>query len=76
MGEPVITHANVQKVEEKAPTCTEAGNKAYWYCEECGKYYADAELSQEIAREDTIIAPIGHKAEKVPAKDVYKRQGI
>lgn len=74
VGEPVITHANVQKVEEKAPTCTEAGNKAYWYCEECGKYYADAELSQEIAREDTIIAPTGHKAEKVPAKEATAKE--
>ena len=34
----------------------QAGNSAYWYCEECGKYYSDAEGENEIALADTVIS--------------------
>ncbi|MBP5302253.1 MAG: hypothetical protein J6Y88_03285, partial [Bacteroidales bacterium] len=47
-------------VEAKAPTCTEAGNIEYWYCADCGKYFADAEGEQEIALEDTVVPALGH----------------
>ena len=26
----------------KEPTCTQAGNKVYWYCSSCKTHYADA----------------------------------
>lgn len=29
------------RIEAKAPTCTEEGNIAYYYCEECGWYFLD-----------------------------------
>ena len=32
----------------QAAGCTEAGNSAYWSCEACGKYFADAEGKTEI----------------------------
>ena len=37
-----------QVAEYKAPTCTEAGNIAYWRCDDCGKLYSDAEGKTEI----------------------------
>ena len=50
-------------VEAKAPTCTEAGNIAYWHCAECDKYFKDESCKEEIALEDTVIAATGHKYE-------------
>ena len=32
-------------VDAKAPTCTEAGNVAYWYCSDCGAAWLDAECT-------------------------------
>ena len=50
--------------ERKEPTCTEAGNIAYWQCTdpECGKYYSDAEGKNEITLEDTVIGAKNHSA--------------
>lgn len=48
------------KVEAKAPTCTEPGNKEYWHCPVCGLYFDDEALTQEITLEDTVLAPKGH----------------
>nr|WP_243253452.1 hypothetical protein [Clostridium sp. BSD2780061688b_171218_E8] len=51
---------NPVAVEGKAPTCTEAGNIAYWYCTDCGKYFSDAACTKEIALSDTELAVIPH----------------
>ena len=42
-----------------APTPAKPGNIEYWYCEGCGKYFADAEGAQEITEADTYLAPEG-----------------
>ena len=47
-------------VEAAEPTCLEAGNIEYWYCEGCGLYFADADGEEEITLEDTVIAALGH----------------
>lgn len=44
------------KHDEHEATCTEAGNTAYWSCEDCGKYFSDAEGHNEIADGDWVIA--------------------
>ena len=61
-------HTNLQAVEAKAATCTEAGNSAYWYCDGCEKYYEDAACTKETTLEKTIIKAAGHKATAVEAK--------
>ena len=38
-----------------AATQQAEGNTAYWYCEDCGRYFADADASEEISQEDTVI---------------------
>ena len=40
------------KTEAKAPTCTQAGNEAYWTCGTCGTYFSDAN--------GNILDPIDH----------------
>ena len=49
-----------QVAEYKAPTCTEAGNIAYWRCDDCGKLYSDAEGKTEIMEADIAIPAKGH----------------
>lgn len=56
------------KVEAVAPTCTEDGNTAYWYCADCDKYYSDESCTVEIALEDTVVPATGHHAVKTEAK--------
>ncbi len=45
---------------EKDATCTEDGNKAYWECIKCGRYYLDPECTQETTKEGTVIPATGH----------------
>lgn len=47
------THTYGDLVPAKVPTCGEAGNVAYYHCEECNKYFN--EEKEEI--ESVIIAP-------------------
>ena len=62
------THT-LKAVAEKAATCTEAGNKAYWECEECGKLFLDAEGKTETTLEDVTLPATGqHNMVQVPAK--------
>ena len=53
-----------EKTEAKAATATEAGNKEYWYCPVCGKYFSDEALTKEISKEDTIIPATGTTSSK------------
>lgn len=59
---------NADKVERKDPTCTEAGNIEYWYCETCGKYFQDEALTKELKQEETIVPATGHNLTKVDEK--------
>ena len=54
----ITTQHQAVMTPEKAPGCTEDGNKAYWYCAHCDKYFGDAELT----------------AVSYTHLDVYKRQ--
>ncbi len=53
------TH-NLTHVAAVSATCTEAGNTEYWYCDDCDKYFSDAEADVEISVHDTEIAALGH----------------
>ena len=51
-------HANLKHTEAKAATKDAEGNIEYWYCEDCGKYYDDADATKEIAKADTVTAKL------------------
>ena len=51
---------SLTKTEAKAPTCTGAGNEAYWTCGTCGKYFSDASGNTEVAKDSWMLGPIGH----------------
>ena len=51
-------HADLKHIDAKAATAAEEGNIAYWYCGDCGKYFADAAATREITRADTVTAKL------------------
>lgn len=51
-------HADLRHIEAKAATKDAEGNIEYWYCEGCGKYYADAAASKEITEAETVTAKL------------------
>lgn len=51
----ISKHLNLKHIEETKATTTSVGNKEYWYCEECNRYYSDEDGLNEISKEDTII---------------------
>ena len=59
------TSHTLKKTEAKAATCTENGNKEYWTCEHCGKYFLSDDTNPETAKaveqSETIIPALKHK---------------
>lgn len=52
----------LRAVAAKAPDCLNAGNIAYWVCESgCGKYFRDADGTQVITLEETVLPATGHQ---------------
>lgn len=51
---------NTTHTEANAPTCTAKGNKEYWYCSACKKYFSDSECTTETSLADAGIAATGH----------------
>ena len=45
-------------VEAKDATVTEQGNIKYYYCENCGKYFADEDGTKEISLSETVIQKV------------------
>ncbi|MBE6934788.1 MAG: DUF4962 domain-containing protein [Ruminococcaceae bacterium] len=52
VGEP---NHDLISVPANAPTENTTGNIAYWACNDCGNYFADAEGMQQIADKDSVI---------------------
>lgn len=56
-----VTHNHVMTyVAEKKVSCAENGNSAYYYCELCDKYFADAAGAREISKDSLTIPATGH----------------
>lgn len=51
---------SMTKTEAKAATCTEAGNSEYYTCDNCGKFFSDADGKNEIAKDSWVIKALGH----------------
>ena len=57
-GELDSTNHNLEKIPAKDATVTETGNKDYWHCKDCDKYFADENGIDEIALADTVISKL------------------
>ena len=51
-------HADLQHFPAVAATTDAEGNKEYWYCDGCNKYFSDAAAETEITRADTVTAKL------------------
>ena len=59
------THKHqLQHFDAVSATCTEDGNKEYWHCSACGKYFSDAQATAETDQSKTIIPAKGHTFSK------------
>lgn len=59
----------LQKTDAKQVTCTEDGNSAYWYCDNCKQYFSDAYGLNVIEENSWIINKLGHSLVKTDAKE-------
>ena len=57
-GELDSTNHNLEKIPAKDATVTATGNKEYWHCKDCGKYFADEKGETEIKFDDTVISKL------------------
>ena len=62
----ICKHETMQAVAAKAATCTEPGNKAYWYCPACNRYFSNETATVQITKADTILDKKGHTLVTVP----------
>ena len=49
-----------EKIEAKAATCTEDGNKEYFHCSVCDKYFSDAACTEETTVAEMTVKALGH----------------
>lgn len=68
-----LTHRSATKTAAVAPTCEVGGNLAYWYCADCGNYYADKDGKLDSAAASATNAPfllsaLGHDYQGQPYK--------
>ena len=57
-GELDSTNHNLEKISAKDATVTATGNKEYWHCKDCEKYFADENGKNEIKLDDTVISKL------------------
>lgn len=63
---------SLKKTEAVAPTCTEAGHDAYWYCSKCERYFNSESALVEIELADTVREALGHNVVTVPGYPATK----
>ena len=55
---------SLEKIQEIEPTCTKDGNIKYYECNDCGKMWRDAKMTDEIKLSDTRLSATGHSTTK------------
>ena len=68
-----LTHRSATKTAAVAATCEVGGNLAYWYCADCGNYYADKDgrLDSTTAfatNASFLLSALGHDYQGQPYK--------
>ena len=69
-GELDSSNHDLVNTPPKDATVTETGNKEYWQCENCKKYFADEKGTNEISLEDTVIQKLPPKIIKGKGQSV------
>lgn len=58
----------------KQVTCKEDGEKEYWYCTRCKKYFLDEKGTKETTKAGLVISATGHKMEHHDRKEATNEQ--
>ena len=58
---PKCKHSGMEKVDYDPATCTEDGNVTHYYCDDCGKYFNDADVTVELTWNQIVLVSEGHK---------------
>ena len=61
-------HAGKTHADAKAATCTDIGNVEYYFCAQCGQYFADAACVKGLKANAIEIAALGHTEKTVAGK--------
>ena len=61
-------HLDLKHIDGKAPTEKEQGNKEYWYCDECDKYFEDEAGTKEILKTETVLEKLPEKQPEPESK--------
>ena len=61
--DPATGNHELDEIEAVTPNCISEGNTAYYYCSNCGKYFSDAEGTDEIAEDswELDVDPDNHR---------------
>lgn len=49
---------NLEYIPAEGATVTATGNKEYWHCKDCGKYFSDENGMNSVALSDTVISKL------------------
>lgn len=52
---------NLKITKAKKASCTKNGNKTYYTCSKCGRYFSDSKAKNEIKNNSWILKAFGHK---------------
>ena len=68
-----LTHRSATKTAAVAATCEVGGNLAYWYCADCGNYYADKDgkldsTTASATNASFLLSALGHDYQGQPYK--------
>ena len=58
------TGHNLTEHKATEVTCTEAGNSAYWSCDQCKGFFSDAEGKTSVEENSWVIGALGHNLEE------------
>ena len=72
-----VTHiCTTRRISAAAPTCTTAGNNAYYRCSACGQVYKDAQNQEPTTVDAETLPALGHAMQKTEAvKPTYLAPG-
>lgn len=56
----VCKHEDVSHVSAVGAGCVTGGNKEYWFCDDCDKYFEDADLTVETSLAAVTLGAVGH----------------
>lgn len=62
-------HGNIEYHAYEYPTCCSPGTEEYYYCGDCGRYYSDSDMTDEIGDPADLTVPPDPSAHELEPQD-------